>query len=215
MVCGGAANKSEASRRSKRNIMENVVKWLAVFYIYAMRYIILLLVLASFSFAQPLTLGKPNNEETMHSSWLNMGLGIGILSPTTSSFKEQSKAFVNPAFLVGIQFAKLSALTLEVDFTAPKGGAGVWFGFEQQFIQREITPFAEAQLGARSPGESDIGVAGSLNAGIIFFRESQFRIRLKGGYECILNSNKDQAWSAEGAVLFAIGRAGLETLRTD
>ncbi|MCL1957178.1 MAG: hypothetical protein FWF63_07635 [Fibromonadales bacterium] len=170
-----------------------------------MRYIILFLVLASFSFAQPLTLGKPNNEETVHSPWLNVGFGIGILSPSK----------INPAFLVGIQFAELSALTFEIDFTAPKGGAGLWFGFEQQFIQRQITPFAEVQLGGRDPGKNDVGVAGSLNGGIIFFRESQFRIRLKGGYECIFNENKDMSWTVEGGVLFAIGRAGLKTIRTD
>jgi len=180
-----------------------------------MRYIILLLAIVSFSFAQPLSLGKPNNEEAAHSSWLNMGFGIGVLSPTSSEFKKQSKAFVNPAFLIGIQFAELSALTFEVDFIAPKGGTGVWFGFEQQFLQREITPFAEAQIGARSPGESDLGMAGSLNAGVIFFRESQFRIRLKGGYEYIFNKSKDMAWNAEGGVLFAIGRAGLKTIKTD
>ncbi|MDR2583274.1 MAG: hypothetical protein LBC75_07335 [Fibromonadaceae bacterium] len=170
-----------------------------------MRYIILFLVLASFSFAQPLTLGSPNNEETVHSPWLNVGFGIGILSPSK----------INPAFLVGIQFAELSALTFEIDFTAPKGGAGVWFGFEQQFIQRQITPFVEVQLGGRDPGENDVGVAGSLNGGIIFFRESQFRVRLKGGYECIFNKNKDMSWNVEGGVLFAIGRAGLKTIRTD
>jgi len=180
-----------------------------------MRYIILFLAFASFSFAQPLTLGKPNNEETMHSPWLNMGFGIGILSPTTAEFKEQKKAFVNPAFLIGFQFAELSALTFEFDFTVPKGGVGAWFGFEQQFIQREITPFVEAQIGARDPGKSDVGVAGSLNGGVIFFRESQIRVRLKGGYECIFNKNNDMAWSAEGGVLFAIGRAGLKTIRTD
>jgi hypothetical protein len=179
-----------------------------------MHYIILLLALASLSFAQPLTLGKPNNEETVHSSWLNVGFGIGILSPTTDKFKDQGKAFVNPAFLVGIQFAELSALTLELDFTAPKGGAGFWFGFEQQIIQREITPFVEAQIGARDPGDF-LGVAGSLNGGVIFFRESQFRIRLKGGYECIFNKNNDMSWNLEGGVLFAIGRAGLKTIRTD
>jgi hypothetical protein len=180
-----------------------------------MRYIILLLALASFSFAQPLTLGKPSNEETVHSSWLNAGFGIGILSPTTSSFKEQSKVFVNPALLVGIQFAELSALTFEFDFTTPRGGAGGWVGFEQQFIQRQITPFVEAQIGARDPGESNVGVAGSLNGGVIFFRESQFRVRLKSGYECILNESNDMAWNVEVGVLFAIGKAGLKTIRTD
>jgi len=181
-----------------------------------MRNIILLLALASFSFAQPLTLGTPNKEEAVHSTWVNMGWGIGILGPTTTKFKEQSNAFVNPSFLLGIQFAELSALTLELDFTVPRGGAGAWFGFEQQFIQREITPFVEAQIGARSPSEeSDVGLGGSLNAGVIFFRERQFRVRLKGGYECIFNKTKDKAWNAEGAVLFAIGRAGLKTIRTD
>jgi len=171
-----------------------------------MRYLILLLALASLSFAQPLTLGKPNNEETVHSPWLNMGLGIGILNP---------KALVNPAFLVGIQFAELSALTLELDFTVPNGGAGFWFGFEQQFIKTEITPFVEFQLGARDPGKSAVGLAGSLNGGIIFFRESQFRVRLKGGYERIFNKNNDMSWNAEGGILFAIGRAGLRTIKTD
>jgi len=181
-----------------------------------MRNIILLLALASFSFAQPLSLGKPNNEETVHSIWVNMGWGVGILSPTSSEFKKQGNAFINPSFLMGIQFAELSALTIELDFTTPKGGAGAWFGFEQQFLQKEITPFVEAQIGARSPSEeSDVGLGGSLNGGVIFFRESQFRVRLKGGYECILNKTKDRAWNAEGAGLFAFGRPGLKTLKTD
>jgi len=181
-----------------------------------MRNIILLLALASFSFAQPLSLGTPNKEEAVHSSWLNMGFGLGVLGPTSSELKEQGSALVNPSFLMGVQFAELSALTLELDFTVPRGGAGAWFGFEQQIIKSEITPFVEAQIGARSfSGESNVGLGGSLNAGVIFFRESQFRVRLKGGYEYVLNKSKDQAWSAEGAVLFAIGRAGLKTIRTD
>jgi len=180
-----------------------------------MHYIILLLALASFSFAQPLTLGKPSNEETVHSSWVNVGLGIGVLNPTTSDFKEQRKTFVNPAFLIGIQFAELSALTIEFDFTAPDGGAGGWVGFEQQFIQRQITPFVEAQIGARDPGKSNIGPAASLNGGIIFFRDSQFRVRLKGGYEFIFNDDADKSWNMEVGFLFAIGKAGLQTIRTD
>jgi hypothetical protein len=180
-----------------------------------MHYIILFLALASFSFAQPLTLGKPSNEETLHSSWINIGIGIGILSPTTSNFKEQRKAFVNPSFLMGIQFAELSALTLEFDFTTPKGGAGGWVGFEQQFIPRQITPFVEVQIGARDPGKSDLGPAGSVNGGVIFFRESQFRVRLKGGYEYIFNKDDDQSWNMEVGILFAIGKAGLQTIRTD
>ena len=190
-----------------------------------MHYILLLLALASFSFAQPLSLGKPNNEEPVHSSWVNMGFGIGILKPTTDEFKKQSNAFVNPSFLVGIQFAELSALTLELDLTTPNGGAGGWIGFEQQFIQKQITPFAEVQLGARHPGKSKrgpdyssmdvFGLATSINGGVIFFRESQFRVRLKGGYEFIFNNDNDMAWNAEVGILFAIGRAGLQTIRTD
>jgi len=190
-----------------------------------MHYIILLLALASFSFAQPLTLGKPHNEETVHSSWVNMGFGIGILGPITEEFKKQNRAFVNPSFLMGIQFAELSALTLEFDFTAPNGGIGGWVGFEQQFIQRQITPFVEAQIGARHPGKNKrggdyssmdvFGPAGSLNGGVIFFRESQFRIRLKCGYEYIINKDDDMSWNMEVGILFAIGRAGLQTIRTD
>jgi len=179
-----------------------------------MRHTILLLVLTSFALAQPLSLGKPNNEENVHSSWLNVGLGMGVLTPTTKELKERHKAFVNPAFLVGVQFAELSALTFEIDGTAPKGGVGVWFGIEQQIIQRSITPFIEAQIGARDPG-THLGIGTSLNGGIIFFRESQFRVRLKGGYECTFNENNDMAWNLEGGVLFAIGRAGLQTIRTD
>jgi len=173
-----------------------------------MRYTIPLLVLASFSFAEPLSLG----------------LGLGILNPVSSpSYKEQSKAFVNPSILLGIQFAEFSALTFEFDFTAPNGGVGGWVGLEQQFIERQITPFAEAQVGARNPGREKrgynfnetFGFAYSLNGGVIFFRESQFRIRLKGGYEMIVNNDYDQSWNAEVGVLFAIGKAGLETINVN
>jgi hypothetical protein len=188
-----------------------------------MRYILLFLALASFSFAQPLSLGKPN-EEKEHSPWFNMGFGLGILSPvSSSSYKKQSTAFVNPSLLFGIQFAELSAVTFEFDLTAPDGGVGGWIGFEQQFMQKDITPFVEAQIGARNPGREKrdysfgeaFGFAYSLNGGIIFFRESQFRIRLKGGYEMIVNESYDQSWNAEVGVLFAFGKAGLETIKVD
>jgi hypothetical protein len=175
-----------------------------------MRYIILLLAFASFSFAQPLSLGKPN-EEREHSPWLNIGFGIGVLSPINSEFKELGKAFVNPSFLLGIQFAALSALTFELDWAK---SPGVWVGFEQQFMHTRITPFAEAQIGARAP-DKNLGLATSINAGVIFFRESPLRIRLKGGYEGIFNSNNDMSWNAEVGVLFAIGRPGLETIKVD
>jgi hypothetical protein len=188
-----------------------------------MQYIVLLFALVSFSFAQPLSLGKPN-EEKVHSSWLNMGFGVGILGPVSSqSYKMQSEAFVNPSFLLGIQFAELSALTFEFDFTAPNGGIGGWVGYEQQFMKTQITPFAELQVGARNPGRDKrdysfgdvFGPAVSTNGGVIFFRESQFRIRLKGGYEWIFNKDTDMSWNAEIGVLFAFGKAGLETIKVD
>jgi hypothetical protein len=189
-----------------------------------MRYIILLLAFASFSFAQPLSLGKPN-EEKEHSPWLNIGFGLGVLSPTTSGYKEQGKAFANPSILLNIQFATLSAVTFEFDWTTPRGGWGGWFGFEQQFIQSDITPFFEFQVGARYPGKhkrSDVdsfgdvfGLATSGNAGVIFFRESPFRIRLKGGYEGIFNQKNDMSWNAEIGVLFAVGRPAVETIKVD
>jgi hypothetical protein len=188
-----------------------------------MHYIILLLVFVSLSFAQPLSLGK-SNEEKVHSSWLNMGFGVGILSPVSSpSYKKQSPAFVNPSLLLGIQFAELSALTFEFDFTAPSGGIGGWVGFEQQFMKTQISPFAEVQIGARNPGRDKrnysfgdaFGPAASLNGGVIFFRESQFRVRLKGGYEWIFNKDIDMSWNAEVGALFALGRAGLETIKVD
>jgi len=162
-------------------------------------------------------LGKPNNEERVHSPWLNMGFGFGVLCPIDKEYKkEQRKAFVNPSFLVNIQFAELSAITFEFDITAPKGGVGGWFGFEQQFIPRDITPFAEVQIGARNPGKgTDFGPAGSLNGGIIFFRESEFRVRLKGGYEMIFNDEYNRSWNAEVGVLFALGRPGLPTIKVD
>ncbi|MCL2206806.1 MAG: hypothetical protein FWB90_01775 [Fibromonadales bacterium] len=191
-----------------------------------MRYIILLLVFASFSFADEplrLSLGKPN-EERVHSSWLNMGFGIGVLMPVSSpSYKVQSSAFVNPSLLLGIQFAELSALTFEFDFTAPNGGIGGWVGFEQQLMQTQITPFVEAQIGARNPGRDErdynfgdaFGAAVSANGGFIFFRESQVRIRLKCGYEWIFNKDTDMSWNAEVGVLFAFGRAGLEAIKVN
>ncbi|MDR0516872.1 MAG: hypothetical protein LBH25_07500 [Fibromonadaceae bacterium] len=189
-----------------------------------MRYIVLFLVFVSFSFAQPLSLGKPN-EEKKHSPWLNIGLGIGVLSPTTSGYKKQGKAFVDPSILASIQFASLSAVTFEFDRTIPDGGWGGWFGFEQQFMQADITPFAEAQVGARYTGKSKrsdassfgdaFGAAASINGGVVFFRESSFRIRLKGGYECVFNENNDMSWGMEVGVLFAIGRPGLQTIKVD
>jgi len=180
-----------------------------------MRYIFLLLVFAVCSFAQPLSLGKPN-EEKIHSSWLNMGIGIGILSPIDKDYKDQRKAFVNPSVLIGIQFTELSALTFEFDFTVPEGGVGGWVGFEQQFMKTQVTPFAEVQLGARNPGEkNEFGPASSLNGGLIFFRESQFRVRLKGGYEMIFNEDRNHSWNAEVGFLFAFGKAGLEAIKVN
>jgi hypothetical protein len=189
-----------------------------------MRYIILLLAFASFSFAQPLSLGKPN-EEKEHSSWLNLGFGLGALSSLNTSYKQQGKAFFNPSILAGIQFAELTAVTLEFDMTVPDGGLGGFVGVEQQILKTDITPFVEAQIGARYPGyekrEDDLkfgdvfGVAGSLNGGLIFFREKSFRIRLKGGYEMLFNKQDDKSWNAEVNFFFALGRPGLETIKVN
>jgi len=188
-----------------------------------MRYIILLLALTSFSLAQPLSLGKPN-EEKQHSSWLNLGFGLGALGSLNKSYKEQGKAFFNPSVLAGIQFAELTAVTLELDMTTPDGGLGGWVGLEQQVLKTDITPFAEIQLGARHPGYDKrdalkfgdvFGFAGSLNGGFIFFRESPFRLRVKGGYEMIFNKCKDKSWNAEVNFFFALGRPGVETIKVN
>jgi len=189
-----------------------------------MRYVILFLVLTSLSFAQPLSLGKPN-EEKVHSPWLNFGAGIGVLSPVTNSYKEQGGAFVNPSILLGIQFADLTSATFDFNWTAPNGGWGLLFGIEQQFIQREITPFVEAQAGIRYPGKhkrsedksfGDVfGAATGVNGGVIFFRESQFRLRLKAGYECVFNKHTDMSWNSGIGVLFAFGQPGLQTIKVD
>jgi hypothetical protein len=189
-----------------------------------MRYIILLFVFVSFSFAQPLSLGKPN-EEKEHSSWLNLGFGFGALGPVSSpSYKEQGKVFFNPSFLAGIQFAEFTAVTLEFDITAPDGGLGGWVGLEQQLLNTDVTPFVEIQVGVRQPGYdkrdnlkfSDVfGVATSLNGGLIFFRKDFFRLRLKGGYEMIFNECYDMSWNAEINFFFAMGRPGLETIKVN
>jgi len=184
-----------------------------------MRYIILLLVLASYSFAQPLSLGKPN-EEKEHSSWLNLGFGAGALSPLTTNYKKQGKAFFFPSLLAGIQFAELTGVTLQFDMTVPDGGFGGFVGLEQQVLKTDITPFVEAQVGARYPGDEHkfgdaFGFATSINGGIIFFRENPFRLRLKGGYETIFNKNKDMAWKAEVNFFFALGRPGIETIKVN
>jgi len=178
----------------------------------------------SFSLAQPLSLGKPN-EEKVHSPWLNLGIGFGILSPVTTSYKKQGEAFFSPSFLAGIQFAELTAVTLELDVTAPSGGLGGWVGLEQQVIKTDITPFVELQIGARHPGYDKrgddfkfgdvFGVATSLNGGFIFFREKPFRIRLKGGYEMIFNKQNDMSWNAEVNFFFALGKPGLETIKVN
>jgi len=188
-----------------------------------MRYIILLLVLTSFSLAQPLSLGKPN-EEKQHSSWLNLGFGFGALGALNSSYKEQGKAFFNPSLLAGIQFAELTAVTLELDMTTPNGGLGGWVGLEQQILKTDVTPFAELQLGARHPGydgRDDLkfgdvfGFAINPSVGFIFFRESFFRLRVKGGGEMIFNKKYDKSWNAEVNFFFALGRPGLETIKVN
>jgi len=188
-----------------------------------MRYIILLLALASFSLAQPLSLGKPN-EEKQHSSWFNLGFGFGALSPVSSNYKQQGEAFFNPSILAGIQFAELTAVTFELDWTRPDGGLGGWVGLEQQVLKTDITPFGELQLGARHPGYDKrddhnfgdvFGFAGSVNAGFIFFRENPFRLRVKAGYEKIFNKCKDASWNAEVNFFFALGRPGVETIKVD
>ena len=153
-----------------------------------------------------------------------MGLGLGVLSPVSSpQYKKQGTVFVNPSILASLQFAELSALTFEFDFTAAHGGVGGWFGFEQQILKTDVVPFVEAQIGARHPGSDKrdpgrrevFGPAGSLNGGVVFFRESKFRVRLKGGYEMIFNKDYDQSWNAEVGFLFAMSRPGVQAIKVD
>ena len=57
-----------------------------------------------------------------------------------------------------------------------------------------------------------IGPATEINAGLVFFPEGRFRVRLKGGYEWVFNRDTDQSWNAEVGLLFALGKPGLREL---
>lgn len=180
-----------------------------------------LAVLATISMAQPLSLERPN-EKTVHSPWFNLGVGVGMLAPTTDAYKDQSSAFMRLALLGDIQFWPMTSMTFDLNYTVPHHGGGLLVGIEQQLLPLVVTPFAGAAVGFRyvgnphedrdiSFGES-IGPATELNAGVLFFRKGPFRVRLKGGYEWDFNADQDQSWNAEVGLLFALGRPGLREL---
>lgn len=175
----------------------------------------------AFTQAQPLTLEKPH-EKTKHGPWLNVGVGVGLLAPTTDAYQDQSQAFFRFALLGNIQFWPLTSMTFDLNYTAPHHGGGLLVGLEQQILPLVVTPFAGAAVGFRYVGnphehrdisfDESIGPATEVNGGLLFFRNGPFRIRLKGGYEWTFNTHQDQSWNAEIGLLFAIGRPALREL---
>ena len=172
--------------------------------------------------AQPLTLERPG-EKTKHSPWVNLGMGVGVLAPTSDEYQDQSPAFLRLALLGDVQFWPMTSMTFDFNYTAPHNGLGLLVGLEQQLLPLVVCPFVGGAVGFRyvgNPEDDDrnldfadaIGPSTELNAGLLFFRESPFRVRIKGGYEWTFDKDLDQSWHSEIALLFALGRPGLREL---
>ena len=107
--------------------------------------------------AQPLTLERPV-EKTKHSPWVNLGVGVGVLAPTSDEYQDQSPAFLRLALLGDVQFWPMTSMTFDLNYTAPQNGLGLLVGLvdtmgraympqiTRQFFERSVADAAGPAL---------------------------------------------------------------------
>ncbi|MDR1760437.1 MAG: hypothetical protein LBR60_07925 [Fibrobacter sp.] len=159
-------------------------------------------------------------ETPVYDPWSSFGLGIGFMKPTSNSWEAESDMIFQAHFLANFQILSMTSVVADVGYAAPGNGFDAHVGFQQQIIPLSITPFIGGLAGINCVTEDNrdlsfgkrIGPSLEANGGVLFFRESFFQIRAKGGYEWIFNKHKDQGWKVEIGVLFANSRPGLKAI---
>lgn len=161
-----------------------------------------------------------SEESKSYLPWFGAGFYGGSLVPLNSEFQEQSSGFAQLGVLGTWQIHPLTAMLFELSTFQPDGGTSFSVGFQQNLLPTAIAPFAGAGVGFRYLSESSrqmdfgerFGPLLSGQAGVLFFRESTFQVRLRTGYEFCVNKDKDQSWTSDIALIFALGRPGIRKL---
>ncbi len=185
------------------------------------RIIVAAATLVAITQAQPLKMEKPI-ENTRHSTWMDFGVTAGVLVPTTSDYESQSVGFMSVGLAGDVQFWPLTAMVMDLTYSIPHHGGALKLGLEQQLLPLGVTPFVGGATGFRYLGnphdDRDIDFGESIgplleaNAGVLFFRTGNMRVRLKGGYEWFFDKDRDQSWNASVSFLWATSMPGLREL---
>ncbi len=156
----------------------------------------------------------------VYDPWSSFGLGAGFMKPGSSSWEAESDMIFQAHFLANFQLLSMTSVVADIGYAAPGNGFDAHVGFQQQIIPLSITPFIGGLAGFSCVTEDDrdlsfgkrMGPALEANGGVLFFRESSFQIRVKGGYEWVFNKNTDHGWKMEIGILFANSRPGLKAI---
>jgi hypothetical protein len=165
-------------------------------------------------------LGFADEGRPVFSPWASFGLELGVVDPVNNTWKDETSAFFQGSFVSNMQILPLISVVGEIGYSAPGNGFNAALGIQQQLLPLPITPFIDGMAGLRIVPDGDhtpkfgdrFGPSLGLDGGILFFRESSFQLRIKGGYEWTFNTEMDHGWKAAMAILFSDTRPGLKAI---
>ena len=157
---------------------------------------------------------------SVYSPWASFGLEVGALRPVNDSWNNETSAIFQGEFLANFQILPMMSVIGQAGYSAPGNGFDAQLGIQQQLLPFDITPFVDGLAGIRAVPDDDhtpsfgdrFGPTVSVDGGILFFRESWFQFRVRGGYQWTFDNDTDHGWQVGVGILFANSRPGLKAI---
>lgn len=176
------------------------------------RHFVLLAIFAAMAFA--------GEGRAVYNPFSSFGLELGMFRPANDSWSDERSTFGNVDFISNIQLLPYTSFTGDVGYSFPGNGFIAKVGLQQQLLPTYVTPFVGGMAGIGAIPEDDrtdeirdrFGPVVEANAGLFFFRESFFSVRLKGFYQWTFAKEVEHGYGLSLGILFANSRPGLKAI---
>lgn len=176
------------------------------------KYLILLGILAAAAFA--------GEGRSVYNPFSSFGLELGVFRPVNEAWSDERSAFGSVDFISNVQLFPYTSFTGDIGYSFPGNGFTAKVGVQQQLLPTSVTPFVGGMAGVGAIPEDDVadtfgdrfGPVVEANAGIFFFRESFFSVRLKGFYQWTFATEVEHGYGVSLGILFANSRPGLKAI---
>ncbi len=156
----------------------------------------------------------------VYNSFSSFGLEGAFFRPVSKSWSDERSAFGETNFIANLQILPYTSVTGDIGYSFPGNGFNVKIGLQQQLLPTDIAPFIGGMAGLNTIPEDDfandfgdrIGPSVEANAGLYFFRESFFSLRIKGAYQWTFAKDVDHGFGVSIGILFANSRPGLKAI---